>query len=528
MNLDDVLAKLATMPDAERKQLEELAAEQTKGRKFIPSPGPQTDAYFSKADVLLYGGAAGGGKSALINGLALQEHTNSLIMRRRYTDLMGGGGMVEEVLKLHGSRNGFNGSSPPTLRTEDGRTITFGGAANLGDEQAFQGRARDFLGLDEATQFLEAQVRFLMGWVRTTDPNQRTRTLLASNPPVSAAGDWIVGMFRPWLDLTHSNPAKPGELRWYVTDPDGDDMEVDGPEPIEVAGRTLIPTSRTFIPAMLADNPFLAKSDYGARLDALPEPLRSAMRDGNFMLARQDDPWQVIPTEWIRAAQARWTPEPPAHAPMTAMGVDIAQGGRDNTTIAMRYDAWFAEIKQVPGSETPTGNEVAGLVIAERRNGATIILDMGGGYGGATKMRLADNDIQVKSFKGAETSGRRTKDQQLGFVNNRAEALWRLREALDPAQDGGSPVALPPDPEIVADLTAPLYEITSRGVKVTPKEKVVEMLGRSPDKGDAIMMANFAGPKLATHGNQWRGFQKSANAPKVVLGRERARRKRHV
>ena len=108
-----------------------------------------------------------------------------------------------------------------------------------------------------------------------------------------------------------------------------------------------------------------------------------------------------------------------------------------------------------------------------------------------------------------------------------AEVWWRLREALDPAQDGGSTVALPDDPEMVSDLTAPHFEIGSSGIKITPKEKVVEKLGRSPDKGDAIVNANAYGPKLMTHGNQWRGFSKSSGGRQVnvVQSRMAARRR---
>lgn len=530
MNLPEILAALEAMPAEAREELKAEVEKATEGRKFIPSPGPQTDAYFSPADVLLYGGSAGGGKSGLLCGLALEEHHQTLLMRRNGVDLEGGGGLIEDLLRLNGSRDGFSGKSPPTLRT-DGRIITFGSASNIGDEQKYQGRARDLLGIDEATQFAELQVRFLMGWVRTVKPGQRTRTILATNPPMSAEGDWIIGMFRPWLDVTHAKPAQPGELRWYVTAPDGSDLEVDGPEPVEIQGETYQPTSRTFIPAKLGDNPFIVTEQYQRQLDALPEPYRSAARDGNFMAARKDDAWQVIPTEWIRAAQARWKPDPPSHAPMSALAVDIAQGGADNTVFAARYDAWFAPLDVVPGVETPTGNEVAGLTIARRRNGATVILDMGGGYGGATKMRLQDNNVEpIVGHKGAEASPRRTADQAFGFYNKRSEAFWRLREALDPAQDGGSDVALPDDPELVSDLTAPRYEITPKGVKVETKEKVVERLGRSPDKGDAVVMANLYGPRLMTHGNEWRKFSRQHGArgggPKVIQSRQAARRRR--
>ena len=525
--LDDITARLGAMPDDKRADLAKLAMQATEGRKFIPSPGPQTQAWFCKADVLLYGGQAGSGKSGLLCGLALEQHHQSLLMRRNGVDLHGGGGLIEDLLRLNGTRDGFNGSAPPTLRTGDNRIITFGSASNLGDEQKFQGRARDLLGIDEATQFAETQVRFLMGWIRTVKPGQRTRAVFATNPPLSAVGEWVIGMFRPWLDLTHHNPAKPGELRWYVTTRDGD-IEVDGPEPVQRDGEDLIPTSRTFIPGTLLDNPFISTSEYQKQLDALPEPYRSSARDGNFMAARQDSEWQVIPTQWIREAQARWTPEPPTHAPMSCLAVDIAQGGADTTTFAARYDSWFAPVDQVPGSATPTGNEVAGMVIAKRRNGCAVVVDVGGGYGGATMMRLKDNGIDVTGHNGAKASVRRTKDNQLGFFNYRAQVAWQFREALDPGQDGGSAIALPDDPELVADLTADQYEITSRGIKITSKEDVVSALGRSPDKGDAVKMAWSVGPKLQTHGNAWRGYGKATGAGraiKVNMGREAQRRR---
>lgn len=472
--------------------------------------------------------------SGLICGLALENHHQSLIMRRNGVDLEGGGGIIEDLLRINGSRNGYSGKPPPTLRTEDGRIITFGSATNIGDEQKYQGRARDLLAVDEATQFAETQIRFLMGWVRTVQEGQRTRTVLATNPPLSSVGDWVIGMFRPWLDTTHPKPAQHGELRWYVTVRDAAgtvDLEVDGPDPVEVNGDKLIPTSRTFIPARLADNPFIQTDDYQKQLDALPEPYRSAARDGNFMASRVDNAFQVIPTQWIREAQDRWTAEPPPHTPMCALSADIAQGGNDTTTLVARYDYWIGLPEQTPGRDTPTGNEVAGLLISKRRNGCVLIIDMGGGYGGATKMRLKDNEIDVVGFKGAETSSRRTNDQAFTFYNNRAEVYWRLREALDPSQDGGAVLALPDDPELVSELTTPEFKITPRGIQITPKEKVVEILGHSPDKADAVVMANFAGPKLQTHGNMWRKFSAEQGhggrrAIKVNQSHSAARRKR--
>jgi hypothetical protein len=103
-----------------------------------------------------------------------------------------------------------------------------------GDEQGTMGQGRDFLGIDEATQFAESQVRFLMGWVRSEDPNQRCRTVLSTNPPLQAEGLWVTKMFAPWIDERYPNPAKPSELRWVISDNDGNDLWVSGPDDARV------------------------------------------------------------------------------------------------------------------------------------------------------------------------------------------------------------------------------------------------------------------------------------------------------
>lgn len=527
MTLDEVLRRLGSLPADRQKEIADAVAAATAGAKFVPTVGPQLDAWTSPADVLLYGGAAGGGKTALLSGLALDQHRVSLLMRRQYTDLQGAGGIIDETLKLYGSRRGFNGGDPPTLRTEDGRVVTFGAVATTDKLSTWQGRARDFLGVDEAAQFLEVMIRTLMGWVRSTAPGQRKRTVLASNPPLNSDGDWIVGMFRPWLDITHPRPARAGELRWFVTAPDGTDVEVEGPEPVDMGGeRPSLPQSRTFIPAKLADNPFLVGTGYEATLDSLPEPIRSAARDGNFMALRTDAANQVIPTQWVREAMARWRPEPPSHAPMSSLGVDVAQGGGDRTALAPRYDAWFAPVETTPGEQTPTGPDVAGLVISRRRNACAVVVDMGGGYGGSVRDHLRSNGVEVTRYNGASATSRRTQDGGLEFVNVRAAALWKLREALDPGQPQGSPLALPDDPELLQELTAATFEVTPRGIKVESKADIAKRIGRSPDKSDAVVMSWWGGPKLATHGDQWRRFrgETQGGAFSVQMGREAVRR----
>jgi hypothetical protein len=515
--LAELIDRLKVSPPALVDAAVAEAHEMTKGRLWIPTLGPQADAYWCEADELLFGGEAGPGKTDLLLGLAFEGHQRSLLMRRQYTDM---GALVERALQINGTRDGFNGSPPPKLRTVNGKLIEFGAASKLGDEEHWQGQPHDLLGIDEAVQFLESQVRFLMGWVRSVDENQRCRAILATNPPVTASGQWIIPMYRPWLDITHSRPAKPGELRYFISDKDGKDYEVDGPEPIERDGKTYIPISRTFIPGTLGDNPYLIRTGYQKRLDSLPEPLRSAVRDGNFMAAREDAADQVIPTAWVIEANRRWSPIVPPGIPMCAMGVDASGGGKDPMTIAPRYDSWFAPIIEVPGSDIPpdsAGKFTAAAIISHRRDLALIILDMGGGYGGPAYEHLKDNSVEVYGYKGAEAATGRTADRQLAFYNKRSQAYWQFREALDPDQEGGSPVALPEDPVLMSDLTSPTFEVTTRGIKIEEKTKVVARLGRSPDRADAVVMSWFRGDKRLMPGHY--KHPRGGGRPKVITKR---------
>ena len=126
---------------------------------------------------------------------------------------------------------------------------------------------------------------------------------MASNPPTTAEGLWVVKYWGPWLDITHPNPAKPGELRWFTTVA-GEDREVDGPGPHLIDGEPVYARSRTFIRATLSDNPDLARTGYSSVLAGLPEELRRAYRDGDFSVGIRDADFQVIPTAWVLAAKA--------------------------------------------------------------------------------------------------------------------------------------------------------------------------------------------------------------------------------
>ena len=520
-DIDAIISRLAGLPAEQQAAFRENVMASTSHMKWVPNPGPQTMAYESKADILLYGGEPGGGKSQLGLGLAYNEHKRSLIMRRQYGDL---DGLIGDILKIHGSKDGFNGSPPPKLKIGEGRIIDFHAAHRVGDEQGLMGKAHDFIMFDEGTQFAEQQVRFIMGWLRTEVPGQRCRVVIATNPPMSAEGLWIIEMFAPWIDPRFPKPANPGELRWFVNDEHGKDRWVDGPEPVFVGDRMVHPMSRTYIPASVRDNPNYMATGYQKTLDNMSEIHRSILL-GGFKTSFRDQDRQVIPTKWVQLAQERWTPRPPSGIPMCAIGVDCSGGGHDPMVLAPRYDGWFAPFVEVEGKDIPmetAGRFCAGMVLTHRQDGALVVVDMGGGYGGPLYEHLYANEIDVQAYRGAEKTTRRSVDGKMHFYNTRSAALWQFREALDPGQPSGSPIALPPGNQIVADLTAPTFEVTPNGIKVEPKEDVCDRLGRSTNHGDAAMMSWFYGAKECNSAMEWadaREMNRKYHQPKVVGSR---------
>lgn len=341
---------------------------------------------------------------------------------------------------------------------------------------------------DEICHFQEAQFRTLIGWLRTDKPEIRQRVVCAGNPPTDSAGEWVKRYWAAWLDPQHPNPAKPGELRWYVTDEKGMDLEVPGPEPVLVGKDLMKPKSRTFIPSSVDDNLFLLSTGYKATLQSLPEPLRSQMLRGDFNAGATDPAWQTIPTEWVKAAQARWQPKD-AKGEMTALGLDPARGGADKTCAARRHSQWLDELVSAPGIVTKDGPTTAGFVLPLVRNGACICVDSIG-IGSSALDFLVGLNLNVLAVNGSETSTAMTRAGNLRFRNRRAEMYWLLREALDPTNP--DPVALPPDSDLLADLCAVRYKVVTMGkvtaIQMRSKDEIREVLGRSPDKGDAVAM----------------------------------------
>lgn len=466
-------------------------------------PNPQRLALESKADILGYGGAAGGGKSDLGLGLAGTEHTHSVILRRTFPSIRGLIERSRAMFNAEGrdhSKDSYNESLHRWSLETGKRLIEFEHCQYEKDKEKQRGRPRDLYVFDEATEFTRSQVEFIIGWLRSTVLGQRCRVVLTFNPPTDDGGSWVIEFFLPWIaylfpqEYNHPNPAKPGELRWYATI-DGKETEVESGEPFEYNGEKLKPLSRTFIPARLADNPHLANTNYAAVLQSLPEPLRSQVLYGNFAAAKIADPWQVIPAAWVKLAQRRWLEREKPEMPLSGVGVDVARGGKDSLVTVKRYGTWFSEPAKVPGVNVEDGPAAAGLVRNELERDRIIgyinldVIGVGSSPYDSLKVMypglVCPVNAASKSSYVVETE---QGEAVLKMRNIRAEYHWRMRAALDP--EHGDNLALPPGNEIVADLCAARYRMLAGGVvQIEEKDEIKKRIGRSPDVGEAIMLS---------------------------------------
>lgn len=454
--------------------------------------------------IFITGNSPGGGKSVLCILLALNEHHRSLIVRSAFTDLRV---LIDTSKKIVGSDADFVGGSRPEYRKKGGGVIHYMGLPEDGGVGGMQGEDHDAIFIDEAATVTENQAKLIMGWLRTDRPGQRTRVVMASNPPMDSTGDWLITYFAPWLDKNYHNPARPGELRWFLPTNDGPDIEaqegdftyIDGIADRDGNPVKIYAKSRTYIPSKFTDNKYYTPEEYARQLAGLPDAARRILATGDFMAERTDDIWQLIPSEWVRAAKRRWRNNRPHGIAMSALGADVAQGGNDRAVITTRYDWWIDKQRVIPGKQVAEGADFAGHIVAARRDECEVTIDMGGGYGGAVKLALENNGIKINEYKGGRESFAVTALDKLPFWDQKAELLWRLREAFDPNQPGGAKIAIPDDdPDLEAEITAVRYlppPNHRNKIKIEPTEVTRKRFGKSLDKLYSLALCWWKGPR---------------------------------
>lgn len=234
---------------------------------YDPNPR-QALAHATLVDELLYGGAAGGGKSrfARMEALAFAcqvPGSATLILRKTFPDLNRAGGMIP-MLRMEVPRElGRYHTSDRIWTLRNGSTIELGYLNSDADVSNYQGAEYQLIILDEVTQQTEFRYRYLLSRLRASGALAAAMAAAGLRPRMIATGN-PGGVGHGWVKGRFIDPAPPGQT--WAPEPSLEDPQ---------------PGTRCFIPAKVTDNTHIDEG-YIRKLNALPDDERRALRDGDW------------------------------------------------------------------------------------------------------------------------------------------------------------------------------------------------------------------------------------------------------
>ncbi len=230
------------------------------------------------------------------------------------------------------------------------------------------------------------------------------------------------------------------------------------------------------------------ESKGGETFQPLPSGWRKVVVTAFFYMVLGEYPpqaeSQLISRAWVDAAISRWLTYVSLHGEKPPVkdaiaGLDVSEFGKDWNVLMTRYSGWVAKPQRWQGIDPDaTAIKAAGIVKATP---ATIKVNVDGtGLGSGVAPRMTRLGCKAFSIKVASSP---TYETEMGkFMMLRDELWWSCMVWL--RDDVGA--MLPPDDELTEELTTPTYSIRNGKIKIIEKEIMREMLGRSPDKADAL------------------------------------------
>lgn len=312
-----------------------------------PQKGPQENFLATAADICIYGGAAGGGKTY---GLLLEplrhinnKNYNAIIFRKNYTQVTSPGGLWDSSRKIYSLVQGALSFKTPKLhwRFRTGATVNFAHLGSDDDCHNWQGSQIAMIGFDELTHFTEHQFFYMLSRNRT-DSGVAPYIRATCNPD---ADSWVSKFISWWIsqETGYPIPERNGVLRymirinneiiWGNTKEELLNQGIDGVEEIDIK-------SVTFIASTLQDNKILLGMDptYLSNLKALPLVEKERLLYGNwkikaaaglyFQRTQIGEMLEIIPNDvvlWARGWDLAATSEDEDGEPAYTAGVLIGK-----------------------------------------------------------------------------------------------------------------------------------------------------------------------------------------------------------
>ena len=320
--------------------------------EIAPQPGPQTAFLTSTADIAIYGGSAGGGKSfgLLLTPLPYIKHQRfgAVIFRRDYGQIFSEGGLWDEASRLYTSlpKGGIvemrRNNAEFRFKNKKGNSISkisFRHIARDDELSLWQGSQICLLCFDELTHFSQKQFFYMLSRNRSTS-NVKPFIRATCNPD---ADSWIAGFIGWWIDQDtgYAINGRSGKIRWFIRREETlhwADTKQELIDKFRLTSREerAEPKSVTFIKSTVYDNKVLMERnpEYLANLLALPLIDRERLLKGNWKIKpagglyfkrnQIGEMLAVIPDDiikWIRAWDLAATSEEEGGDPAYTAGV---------------------------------------------------------------------------------------------------------------------------------------------------------------------------------------------------------------